>query len=301
MKKFSRKLLKQVLKMGNDKKTGVILILIAGFFWALETIFVRLSLKNSTPAETATIAVMAASVVALSYIFLTKKKIRFNKPEFYGLLYNGIIGISLAMLLYYASLSKTSILNAVLIAHAQPIFIIILAYIFLREKMSKFDWFGGIIILISAIFVTSRSWDNLISLKFGNIGDLLAVIVTLLWASAAVVAKKYLMKLDSSVIAFYRFFFGFIPLGVYLLFINEFSINSAYQIILGVVIGLGTIFYYEGLKRIKTAQVGFLELSSPLYASIFAFFLFGEAVTSLQLLGIALLFIGVYLLSKKEN
>ena len=301
MKKFSRKLLKQVLKMGNDKKTGVILILIAGFFWALETIFVRLSLKNSTPAETATIAVMAASVVALSYIFLTKKKIRFNKPEFYGLLYNGIIGISLAMLLYYASLSKTSILNAVLIAHAQPIFIIILAYIFLREKMSKFDWFGGIIILISAIFVTSRSLDNLISLKFGNIGDLLAVIVTLLWASAAVVAKKYLMKLDSSVIAFYRFFFGFIPLGVYLLFINEFSINSAYQIILGVVIGLGTIFYYEGLKRIKTAQVGFLELSSPLYASIFAFFLFGEAVTSLQLLGIALLFIGVYLLSKKEN
>ena len=65
--------------MGNDKKTGVILILIAGFFWALETIFVRFSLKNSTPAETATIAVMAASVVALSYIFFTKKKIKIKK------------------------------------------------------------------------------------------------------------------------------------------------------------------------------------------------------------------------------
>jgi transporter family protein len=78
-------------------------------------------------------------------------------------------------------------------------------------------------------------------------------------------------------------------------------LSNIYQILVGVIVGAGTILYYEGLKRIKAAQVGALELSTPFFAAVFGFCILGERVTVMQITGIALLFVGVYLLSKKEE
>ena len=62
----------------------------------------------------------------------------------------------------------------------------------------------------------------------------------------------------------------------------------------------GTLLYYEGLKRVKAAQAGALELSTPFFAAILGFLVLGELVTSMQIAGILILCIGVFLLSKKE-
>ena len=70
--------------------------------------------------------------------------------------------------------------------------------------------------------------------------------------------------------------------------------------ILGIIIGIGTILYYEGLKRIKAAQVSALEFSTPFFAAILGFFILREFVTIMQIIGILLLFVGIYYLSKKE-
>ena len=70
---------------------------------------------------------------------------------------------------------------------------------------------------------------------------------------------------------------------------------------MGIVAGIGTIFYYEGMKRLKPAQVSALELSTPFFAAIIGFLALGELVSPMQILGIFLLVIGVYLISKKEK
>jgi len=59
--------------------------------------------------------------------------------------------------------------------------------------------------------------------------------------------------------------------------------------------------YYEGLKRIKAAQVSAVELSTPFFAAILGFVVLGEGVTLLQVGGFFLLLIGMYCLSKKEE
>ena len=82
---------------------------------------------------------------------------------------------------------------------------------------------------------------------------------------------------------------------------NGFFIQNYYQIILGVLIGVGTVLYYEGLKRIKAAQVGALELSTPLFAAVLGFFVLSESITGLQVVGIILLIVGIFFLSKKEE
>jgi len=55
------------------------------------------------------------------------------------------------------------------------------------------------------------------------------------------------------------------------------------------------------MERIKAAQVSALELSTPFYAAILGFLVLGETITILQIIGVILLVIGIYLLSKKED
>jgi drug/metabolite transporter (DMT)-like permease len=70
---------------------------------------------------------------------------------------------------------------------------------------------------------------------------------------------------------------------------------------IGVIIGIGTILYYEGLKRLKAAQVSGLELTTPFFASILAFLMLNEVLTWMQIVGVTLLIGGVYLISKKGS
>ena len=77
--------------------------------------------------------------------------------------------------------------------------------------------------------------------------------------------------------------------------------GSIIQILIGVIVGAGTILYYEGLKRIKAAQVSALELSTPFVAALLGFLILEELVTVMQIAGMVLLFVGVCFLSKKEE
>jgi drug/metabolite transporter (DMT)-like permease len=107
--------------------------------------------------------------------------------------------------------------------------------------------------------------------------------------------------MDAGVITFYRFFIPSFIFVAYLGLTSSLYIENIYQVYIGFIIGVGTILYYEGLKRLKAAQVSGLELSTPFFAAILAFLFLDEIITTLQIFGIILLFGGVYLLSKKEE
>jgi drug/metabolite transporter (DMT)-like permease len=78
-------------------------------------------------------------------------------------------------------------------------------------------------------------------------------------------------------------------------------VTNPYQILIGVVIGIGTILYYEGIRLIKAAQVGALELATPFFAAILGFIVLKEFVTPMQIAGILFLGGGIYCLARKED
>ena len=155
--------------------------------------------------------------------------------------------------------------------------------------------------IISAVFVTSGSFERLLSLQLGSYGDVIVLAATIAWASAAIVMRKYLRHIHAGVLTFYRFFIASFVFSLLLLSSKEFFIQNCYQILLGFLIGAGTILYYEGLKRLKAAQVGALELSTPLFAAVLGFMVLNETVSIFQILGIVILCFGIYFLSKKET
>ena len=287
----------------DTKRAGVLAIVGASLMWALEPIFAKLAYENADFLQTSAIRAIVVALTAAIYVILTgKSQFKVAKNRAPKLIYLGIVGTVFADLMYFFSLTKIPVVNAVLIGHMQPIFIILIGFFILKEdKLTKYDYIGIFIMMVAGLLVTTRTFQNLSLLRLGTMGDLFVLLSTIAWATTAIVMRKYLKDLNAGVLTFYRFFVASMVFSVYLLSTSSIILSNAYQVIVGVVAGAGTILYYEGLKRIKAAQVSALELSTPFFAALLGFLVLGEVVTVMQMFGIVLLIVGVYFLSKGEE
>jgi len=287
----------------NNKHIGVASILLASIMWSIEPVLAKLSYQNSDFIQTSAIRAIFAALTALIYVGITNKaNLKINKKQIPTILYIAVIGTLFADFMYFFALTQVPVINAVIIGHLQPIFIILIGFLALKtDKLTKYDFIGISFMIFAGILVTTKTLDNLSMFKLGTTGDLLVLSAAIAWATTAVAMRKYLRNVNAGIITFYRFLFASIFFIVYLILTSTIGISNIYQILIGIAIGIGTILYYEGLKRIKAAQVSGLELSTPFFATILAFFVLLESVTIMQIIGIFLLFVGIYFLSKKEN
>jgi len=271
--------------------------------WAVEPVFAKLAYANSDYLQTSAIRAIVVALVALLYVLFTgRRNLKVTSKQLPKLFYIAIAGTIFADLLYFFALTKISVLNAVLLGHMQPVFIILIGFFFLKEdKLTRFDYAGIFIMLIAAVFVTTKTLENLFMIKLGTAGDIYVLLATVAWATTAIVMRKYLRELDAGVITFYRYSIASVIFIVYLSLKSSLVLSNIYQILIGVIVGAGTILYYEGLKRIKAAQVSAMELSTPFFAALSGFLILRELVTVMQIVGMALLFVGVCFLSKKEE
>ncbi|HEC88740.1 MAG TPA: DMT family transporter, partial [Thermoplasmata archaeon] len=246
----------------DSKHVGIMAILSASIMWAVEPILAKLSYQNSDFIHTSGIRAIFVTLTAFIYIaFSDKKNFFINKKQFPPLIYIAIAGTIFADFIYFFALTKIPVVNAVLIGHMQPIFIILLGFFMLKDdRLTKFDFIGIFLMILSGMLVTTKSAQNFMLLKFGTFGDLMVLMATISWDTTAIVARKYLRKMNAGSITFYRFLFASIFFIFYLEITSDIKISNAYQIIVGIVVGIGTIFYYEGLKKIKAAQVSAIEL-----------------------------------------
>ena len=271
--------------------------------WALEPVFAKLAYVSSDYLQTSAIRAIVVALTAFLYVFFTgRRNLKVTKRQLSKLIYLAIAGTIFADLLYFFALTKISVLNAVLIGHMQPVFIILIGFFFLKEdKLTKFDYAGIFIMIIAAVLVTTKTLENLFMIKLGTAGDIYVLLATVAWATTAIVMRKYLRELNAGVITFYRFSIASVIFVVYLSLKSSLVLSNIYQILVGFIVGAGTILYYEGLKRIKAAQVSAMELSTPVCAALLGFLILRELVTVMQIAGMVLLFVGVCFLSKKEE
>src|SRR3989344_7845130 len=287
----------------NTKTVGVLSILGASIMWSIEPILGKLSYSNSDFLHTSAIRAFFVALIALLYVFITNKgNLKVNKKQCSTMVYVGIVGTVFADLIYFYAFTKIPVVNAVLIGHMQPIFIVLMGFFVLKsDKLTKFDYFGILLMIIAGLIITTRTLENLYMLKLGTYGDFLVLLATIAWATTTIAMRKYLKDMNAGVVVFYRFLIASLVFAVYLLFTSSITISNLYQVLVGIVVGIGTILYYEGLKKLKAAQVGALELSTPFFAAILSFFILGEVTTFMQVIGMVLLFIGIYFLSKHED
>ena len=309
----------------TTKQKGVLAVLGASCMWAIEPICAKLAYKTSGALETSAFRAIGVTLIALVYALATNGgSLAMRRKEWPAILYLALAGTVCADLLYYYALTSVPVINAVLIGHMQPVFIVLIGFFLLKEdKLFRSDYIGIAILILSGTLVATRTLDNLAHIRLGTPGDLIVVAATALWASTAIVMRRYLRHLNAGIITFYRFLTAGIVLSAFATWrALELRQGSAagisqagalvsdqrtwpfpnrYQLLAGLVVGVGTLLYYEAMKRIKAAQVSALELSAPFFAAGLAYLTLGERATPMQITGILLLILGVHFISRKDR
>ena len=210
--------------------------------------------------------------VLIAFILLTYRKKTFKKIKEAGV--PGLIGgvfLSTNFVAYMYSMMETTVANVVFIISTQTVFLPIVAYIFLKEKISPR---GYVAIMLAMIGVTLMIGD---SLGTGSLkGNLAALTIPINFSVLVLIIRKY-PKVDMIPAIFYA---GILSC-LYGLFLLEDMVVSTKDIWLSFLLGVpqlafGFIFITIGSRTTPAVMVGLLMLMESIFAPIWVWLFYNE-------------------------
>ncbi len=219
--------------------------------------------------------------VLIAFILLTYRKKTFKKIKEAGV--PGLIGgifLSTNFVAYMYAMMETTVANVVFIISTQTVFLPIVAYIFLKEKISSR---GYVAIVLAMIGVTLMIGD---SFGTGSLkGNLAALTIPINFSVLVLIIRKY-PKVDMIPAIFYA---GILSC-LYGLFLLEDVIISTKDIWLSFLLGVpqlafGFIFITIGSRTTPAVMVGLLMLMESIFAPIWVWLFYGEIPPASVLIG----------------
>lgn len=217
-----------------------------------------------------------------------------------------VFGVALNQLLFLKGLSITKPINGAIIMTSNPIIVITIAALFLKEKISAQKIIGIVVGIIGALIMLLYGKN----FSFGSdtiLGDMLILINSASWGMYVVLVKPLMKKYNTFTIVKWVFLFGFmyvLPFGI-----TEFKeiqwesfTPSVWGNTLFVVIATTFIAYIlntYSLRALSPSVVSIYIYLQPFLATLIAVFIFKSDDLDLRKLtaGVLIIF-GVYLVSK---
>lgn len=239
----------------------------------------------------------------LTSLFFPKEKI--ERKDFIKLLLLGVFGVALNQLLFIKGLYESKPINASIIMILNPIFVIILEILFLKEKLPPIRLAG----------IVSGTIGASLLLLFGkevsvHRGDIMILVNCISWAIYMVMVKPLMVKYKTVTVVKWVFAFGAIyvlPFGwpeLQLFNVHVISVNAmlciAYVIIASTYIAyfLNTYALAELSPSIASTYI-YLQ---PLIAAGIAVSMQQDSIDARKVLSAVFIIFGIYLvgLSRKK-
>ena len=279
----------------NKKFLGIILIGIASALWGLDGVVLTPRLSNIDVVFV--VFILHAVPFLFMNIFLYKryKELnKFDKTAIFSLVavsvFGGIIGtVAIVKALFLVNFQQLSVV--VLLQKFQPVFAIILAAVFLKEKLSKnFLLWGGVAIVAGYFLTFGLKAPNMEVDKNTIHAALLSLVAAFSFGSSTVFSKNILAKVDYITATFFRYGTAFFILLPYILFsglLSQFNILTTENWVIILIISLTTgsgaiLMYYYGLKYIKASVSTLVELFFPISAIFFDYFINHNILSPIQ-------------------
>ena len=240
----------------------------------------------------------------------TSNKEKINKSDFKRIAICAIFGVTANQLLFFQGLNITSPIHGAIIMTSNPILVMIIASIYLRERIHKLKvlgiatGFSGALLLILYQASVSGTLDN--SDGSSSLGDFLIFLNALSYGIYLVLVKPLLQHYSAQLVIKWVFTIGFffvLPFGF-----NEFAavewhtftplaMFSALFVVVGTTF-LAYLFNVFALKQLTPSSVSIYIYSQPVFAAVFATLTGQDSIDWVKLVSAALIFVGVYLVSK---
>lgn len=282
--------------------------LFAVVVWGASFIATKVAVGEASP-NTIVWLRFAMGVIILGWAVFTRKQFKWitlKELGYFSLL--GFLGITFHQWLQSNGLVTAQATTTAWIVATTPIFIALLGWLVLKEKLGWFRVAGIALAALGVLLVVSKGDLNSLTIgKFGTVGDYLVMISAVNWAVFSVLSRDGLKDHPAARMMFYVMTLGWIFISI--LFVAGSGFNEINRltasgwvavIFLGVLCsGIAYIFWYDALQEIPASRLGVLLYIEPLVAVVVAAIILGEAITLPALIGGAVILFGVWMVNKK--
>jgi drug/metabolite transporter (DMT)-like permease len=250
-----------------------------------------------------------------SIILLIIAKVRgirlsdFTKKQLLAGMLGGMF-LALHFTFWISSLKFTSVASSVVLVTTNPIFVGIFSSIFLKESQ-PIELIVGIILSFLGSIILAVGDSGLQGLSITKpsflFGDILAVLGALMASGYLMVGSKVRQEMDvlSYVTVVYSFSALFLLTAAFLSaipFTGYKPSSYMFMMLLAAVPQLiGHTSINWALKHLKASMIAITILGEPIGASILAYFIFQETISSFQGTGIILIFLAIIIASRKAR
>ena len=283
----------------NNILKGIFCIIIAGFGFALMSLFFKLS--GDLPSIQKgffrnIIAVFISSIPLIKHWRVIN--IPRNNTGWLVLISRSVFG-TIGLVLNFYAISHISLADSSIIQKLSPFIILILSYIFFKEEMTRFQVFAIIIAFIGIIFIIKPSGNDIISL------GALAALLGALCSGIAYTCVRYLGTHNISGEFIIFFFSSLSSLMLLPYLILDYRTMTYYQLSMLLLAGISATIGQYGVtfayKFAAAKNISVFDYSQVLFSGIFGYMFFGEFPDFQSLIGyIIVISVGVVLVLRSK-
>ncbi len=306
----------------NQPRTRLILplaLLFAILAVSTASIFIKFAQEDAPSLVIAALRLTLASLV-LTPIALTRHRAELRGLTRTDLMLGLLSGLFLSIhfATWITSLEYTTIASSVVLVSTGPLWVALLAPVFLREPLTRPVLIGMALALVGGIVIgmsDSCAWNNGIScpsldqVLHGRalLGNFLALTGALMVAGYLMIGRKLRIKISLVPYVFLVYSTAAICLLAFMLIAGESPfgytpITYLWILLLALIPQLiGHSTYNWALAHLPAAFVAITTLGEPIGSAILAYFILQETPTAAVLTGGALILIGIYLASRNTK
>lgn len=301
-----------------SRRFAIFLMLVNTFAWGAALPIVKPALSFITPYEFLLYRYIFAAIFSFPLLLYYVPKVKHLWRSIGVIIVLELIGTTLALGMLYEGLSRTSSIQASLIASTTPIFVIFGGVLFLREKEEQHEWIGLILAMIGTLILTMEPlWIGHDALgPFSWVGNALVIGQNLATAAYFLLAKKLYLgipKLFVTTISYYVGMMSFLALFLFSpnsvniphhTMIHNLSIPSVllsvlYMSTFGSIIGLTA--YIKGQDGMEASEASLFTYLQPMVFIPIGILFLKESLSPLTVFAVCLIFGGVFVAEWKKR
>jgi drug/metabolite transporter (DMT)-like permease len=207
--------------------------------------------------------------------------------------------------MYYYTIKEINVATAILLQYMAPLLVLAYAAIAKEEELTLTKVAAGFVSLLGCYLALNRG--NLPFQSLSTLGLMTGILSAFCWGFANVWMRHLVQRYSVWTMLIYSFSFA----SVFWLFFNppwniltaHYSVNEwgTYFLFAMMSVLIPHSFYYSGIQYLTASQAIITATAEPIVAIISAFFVLGETLSTLQLIGATLVLTAIGLLQFKRD
>ena len=293
----------------KDKK-ALIALIITVLIWGSSFVAIKIVLDQITPLA---LSFLRSGVATFALILLLGFNEGFVKigevlrEKFLYFVLLGATGVTLFNIFQNVGIQYTSSGIASVLLATNPLFVLVLSIIFLREEINRNRVIGmmlGFFGIVIVIFGGKNIMGFLLSSSFA--GNILVLFSALCWGLYVIMNKRVLRQYSPLLLTTSAFIFGSLLLFILCVFSRNFSVITGlsatswlFVIYLGLISsGLTYLLWNYVLKRMEASKASVFLFLIPIVAILLGKIILAEKITPSLVVGTGLVLSGIYLVER---